>query len=227
MFARIARRYDRTNDLLSLGVHRAWRHKVVRAAALPEGGAVLDVCCGTGDVAFACAQSAAARVVGVDFCAEMLEHTRRKGGTQHRPRFVAGDALALPFADGQFDAATVAFGIRNVADPVAGLREMARVCRAGGRVVVLEFCRPRVPLFGSLYRGYFTHVMPRLGALLSGDRAGAYRYLQRTVDAFPERGAFVALMQAAGLTEVSFATVSCGIACVYRGLVPRLGPGGA
>ena len=218
LFARIATRYDRTNDVLSLGLHRNWRRHVVQQAGVSAGSLVLDVCCGTGDVAIALA-NAGATVVGVDFCAEMLEPARRKGRALSRPRYVAGDALALPFPDRHFDVATVAFGIRNVADPVAGLREMARVCRPGGRVVVLEFCRPRVPILGALYRSYFKNVMPRLGALISGDRDGAYRYLQETVDAFPERAAFLELMRTAGLSDLSFASVSCGIAGIYRGVV--------
>lgn len=217
LFARIARRYDLTNDVLSFGIHRTWRRHVVRAAGVGPGASVLDVCCGTGDVAFAL-RAAGAEVVGVDFCAPMLAPAKAKGHATQRPRFVAGDALALPFADGMFDAVTVAFGIRNVADPRAGLREMARVCRPGGRVVVLEFCRPRAPVFGALYRGYFRNVMPRVGAWLSGDREGAYRYLQETVEAFPEREAFLALMREVGLCNVGFTEVSCGIASVYRGV---------
>ncbi|HLU40242.1 MAG TPA: ubiquinone/menaquinone biosynthesis methyltransferase [Planctomycetota bacterium] len=219
LFARVASRYDLTNDVLSLGVHRAWRRRVVRAARVGVGDRVLDVCCGTGDVALAL-RATGARVVGVDFCMPMLARAAAKA-TGTGIRYAAGDALRLPFPDATFDAATVAFGVRNLADPCAGLREMVRVCRPGGRVVVLEFCRPRVPVVATLYGCYFRNVMPRLGAWVSGDRHGAYRYLQRTVEAFPERDAFLAWMRAAGLRDPGYTTVSFGIAAVYAGTVPE------
>jgi demethylmenaquinone methyltransferase/2-methoxy-6-polyprenyl-1,4-benzoquinol methylase len=224
MFARVARRYDRTNDVLSLGLHRTWRRRVVAAASLAAGDAALDVCCGTGDVALALA-GAGARVTAVDFCREMLA----LAGGKVRARgahvdLAAADALRLPFPDGSFAAATVAFGIRNVADPVQALREMRRVCHPGGRVVVLEFSRPRVPGFGAAYRLWFTRVVPHLGALVSGDRGGAYGYLQRSVDAFPDGGAFLALMRAAGLQDLGCRRVSLGVAAVYPGVVLAVRP---
>lgn len=213
LFAAIARRYDLANDVLSLGVHRLWRRRLVRSAGVRPGMTALDVCCGTGDLALAL-RRAGASVVGADFCPEMLVLAASKAPTA--ARFVVGDTLRLPFPDASFDLVTVAFGIRNVADPTAGLREMARVCRPGGRVVVLEFCRPRLPLFSSLYGFYFRKVMPRLGAMVSGDRAGAYRYLQATVAVFPERESFLALMRDAGLTEARQDVLSLGIACIYQ-----------
>ncbi len=219
MFGKIAGRYDLTNDVLSLGIHRRWRRRLVRRAAVGPGVRALDVCCGTGDLAFAL-RDAGAAVIGADFCAPMVAAAARKGGRGTPVAFLVGDTLRLPFADATFDLATVAFGIRNVADPRAGLAEMARVCRPGGRVFVLEFCHPRVPLVGAAYRVYFRDVLPRLGALVSGDRSGAYRYLQQSVDAFPEREAFLQTMHAAGLVDASFELVSCGIAAIYAGRVP-------
>lgn len=216
LFAAIARRYDRTNDVLSFGVHRLWRRRLLRLADPGPGTRVLDVCSGTGDVALAFAR-AGAQVTGVDFCAPMLRLARSKAAGDGGPRFAVGDALALPFPTASFDVVTVAFGIRNVANPTAGLREMHRVCRPGGRVLVLEFSRPRVPVFAPLYGFYFRSILPRLGALVSGDRAGAYRHLQRTVAAFPERERFLALMTAAGLREVQHEVLGLGIACIYRG----------
>ena len=218
MFGKIAGRYDLTNDVLSLGIHRRWRRRLVRRAAVAPGMRALDVCCGTGDLSFAL-RAAGADVVGADFCAPMVAEAARKATHRAPVPFLVGDALCLPFAAASFDLVTVAFGIRNVADPRAGLAEMARVARPGGAVVVLEFCHPRVPLVGAAYRFYFRDVLPRLGALVSGDRDGAYRYLQRSVDAFPEREAFLDVMRDAGLVEPRFELVSCGIAAIYSGRV--------
>lgn len=160
MFAGVAPRYDRANRLLSLGVDRLWRRAVVRAASTGPGMRVLDVCAGTGDLAFAFARSGA-EVIGSDFCPEMLRGTRRKRGAggARGPEFVAADTLRLPFPADHFDVASVAFGIRNVADPVAAMAEMGRVVVPGGRVFVLEFARPRIPVFGPLYLLYFRRVL--------------------------------------------------------------------
>ncbi|MBM4061566.1 MAG: bifunctional demethylmenaquinone methyltransferase/2-methoxy-6-polyprenyl-1,4-benzoquinol methylase UbiE [Planctomycetes bacterium] len=223
MFAEVAPGYDRANRALSFGVDRWWRRRAVRMVGLRPGERGLDVCCGTGDLAFAL-QAAGAAVTGTDFCAPMLaiagQKARRRNERGGGPaRLVAADALALPFADHCFDFATVAFGIRNLSDPVAGLREMARVVRPGGRIVVLEFCRPRLPVLGALYRFYFGRVLPRLGGWISGARNGAYRYLHDSVMAFPERGDFLALMQRAGLQRPRLCLLTGGIAALYRGEV--------
>jgi len=219
MFAEVADGYDRANRVLSLGVDQRWRRRAVAVAALRAGESVLDVCSGTGDLALLMARHGA-RVVGADFCAPMLRHARRKAaGAEAPPRFLAGDALALPFANAAFDLCTVAFGIRNVEDPVAALREMARVTKPGGRVVVLEFCRPRVPLFAHAYLFYFRRVLPTLGRWISGASNGAYRYLPDSVMTFPERAAFLELMARAGLRAPRQAILSGGIAALYRGEV--------
>lgn len=214
MFARVAPRYDRANRVLSLGVDVLWRRKTVRVAAVRPGERALDVCAGTGDLTLAL-QAAGARAVGADFCAPMIARAGAKAVTAGVP-FVVADALALPFVDRAFDLATVAFGIRNVADPVAGLREMARVVRPGGRVVVLEFCRPRLPLLGAAYLFYFRRVLPRLGEWISGAGNGAYQYLPDSVMAFPERDQFCALMRQAGLQAPTCTILTGGIAAIYR-----------
>jgi demethylmenaquinone methyltransferase / 2-methoxy-6-polyprenyl-1,4-benzoquinol methylase len=218
MFAEVAPGYDRTNRALSLGIDVWWRKKTVALVDLQAGERGLDVCSGTGDLAFAL-QRAGASMVGADFCPPMLAHTQRKGSAGSRPLFLAADAQSLPFPDARFDFATVAFGIRNVSDPVAALREMARVVRPGGRIVVLEFTKPRVPLLGAAYRFYFRRVLPRLGAMLSGAKNDAYRYLHDSVMAFPEREQFLALMTTAGLRAPRLVLLTGGIAAIYRGEV--------
>jgi demethylmenaquinone methyltransferase/2-methoxy-6-polyprenyl-1,4-benzoquinol methylase len=220
MFAEVAPGYDRANRALSLGIDVWWRRCTVRTAGVRAGERGLDVCAGTGDLSLAL-QRAGARVIGADFCAPMLVRAVAKAArSPDPPRFLAADALELPFADGAFDFATVAFGIRNVANPVAALRELRRVVRPGGRVVVLEFARPRVPLLGAAYRFYFRAVLPRLGALVAGARNGAYRYLHDSVMAFPEREQFLALLRDAGFAAARMRLLTGGIAAVYRGEVP-------
>ena len=222
MFARVADRYDRANHTLSLGIDVLWRRAAVRLAELVPGERVLDVCAGTGDLTLSIARSGG-RAVGSDFCPEMLAWARRKGArleARDRPTYVAADTLRLPFEDDAFDLATVAFGIRNVTDPVAGLREMARVVRPGGRIVVLEFTKPRLPLVRGTYLFYFRRVLPRLGRWISGDRGGAYDYLPESVMSFPEREAFLDLMRDAGLGSPRARVLTCGIASVYRAEVP-------
>ena len=219
MFARVAPRYDRANHLLSMGIDHGWRRAAVRFAELQPGERVLDTCCGTGDLALALTR-AGGEVVGTDFCPEMLTHAVTKSRAAGAPRWLAADTMRLPFADDSFDLATVAFGIRNVEDPVAGLREMGRVVRPGGRVLVLEFCRPRLPGLRQAYLLYFRRVLPRLGRWISGDTEGAYDYLPDSVMKFPERGAFLELMSDAGLESPRMRLLSGGIAALYRAEIP-------
>ena len=222
MFAAVAPRYDLVNRVLSLGIDQGWRRAAARWTGVGQGGRVLDVCAGTGDLACALA-ARGARVCGSDFTPEMLQLAQRKRvpARATAPFWLAGDTMHLPFRSASFDAATVAFGIRNVADPVQGLREMGRVVRPGGTVVVLEFCKPRLPLVAGLYGLYFRQVVPRLGRWLSGERLGAYSYLPASVAAFPEREAFLQLLRDAGLESPEQRVLTLGIAALYRAAVPR------
>ena len=159
--------------------------------------------------------------IGADFCRPMLDLAVAKSAAGAGTGFVAADTLRLPFRSGVFDLVTVAFGVRNLADPEAGLREMARVLRPGGRMLVLEFCRPRVPLLGPLYMFYFRHLLPRLGSWISGDREGAYRYLTKSVLAFPEREQFIAMMERAGLPAPGFKLLTGGVVAIYSAQLSR------
>lgn len=219
MFSRIAGRYDLLNRTLSLGIDQRWRRRVVREAGDVRDLVVADICTGTGDLAVAFAR-AGARVVGVDFTHPMLLRAPGKLRPGDQPtRFVQGDALQLPLPDDSADLATVAFGIRNVADRVAGLAEMARVVRPGGRVLVLEFTTPRGGPFAWIYRTYFTRALPMVGRLVSRDRE-AYEYLPRTVLAWPQPEAFAQEFREVGLVECGFARLTQGIACLHWGRVP-------
>jgi demethylmenaquinone methyltransferase/2-methoxy-6-polyprenyl-1,4-benzoquinol methylase len=218
MFASIARSYDRANQVLSLGLHHRWRAAAVRLSGAGPGDRILDCATGTGDlaIAFRGAVGAGGEVVGVDFCAEILALAPGKAARRRASvRFEVADVLALPFRDASFDVASIAFGIRNVDDPARGLAEMARVVRPGGRVVVLEFGQPGGALFGPVFRWYSRHVIPRVGGLLSGDRA-AYEYLDRTASRFPAGDDFAALLRATGtVRSVAARRLSGGVAFVY------------
>ena len=219
MFAGIAGRYDLLNHLLSGNVDKLWRRRVARSlqSSLVEGARVLDVACGTGDLSLVLARAGAAQVVGLDFCRPMLEIARRKAEADSRAvPFVEGDALRLPFADETFDAATIAFGLRNLAGVSEGLRELRRILRPGGRLAVLEFSSPVVPGFRALFRFYFERVLPRVGGLVSGSR-GAYEYLPDSVSWFPDQKRLAALMREAGFENVSYRNLTGGIAALHTG----------
>ena len=220
MFASIAPRYDAANELLSLGVHRGWRRAAVRLSQAAEGQSVLDCATGTGDLAleFKRKVSAAGEVIGTDFCAEMLEAAPGKAARAGLSiEFAVADVLSLPYQDARFDVASIAFGIRNVDDPLQCLRELGRVVKPGGRVVVLEFGQPR-GAFGALFRIYSKGVMPLLGGLVTGNRA-AYQYLPRTAAQFPAGDKFLALMREANcFTACSAHPLTFGTAFVYVGV---------
>jgi len=227
MFSAIAPRYDLLNRLLSLSIDQHWRRKVV--SLLPpatNGLPVLDVCTGTGDLAILYARRyPGTRVVGADFCAPMLEIARHKAEKAAvQVEFREADALSLPFPDESFQATMVAFGLRNVADTDAGLRELARVTAPGGQVAVLEFSTPNVPLIRSGYLLYFQRVLPWIGQRISPNRLEAYSYLPESVLAFPEREALARRMEAAGLRDVAIHRLTFGVATLYLGRKPTFEP---
>ena len=219
MFAAIAPSYDLNNRVHSLGRDQAWRRAAVDAAQVVPGDIVLDVACGTGDLAMAFAAGRAGKVIGVDFTVEMLEVAARKlTGATSLPFYYAGDAMRLPIADEAVDVVSIAFGIRNVTGPGAAASEFHRVLRPGGRVVVLEFSMPGNALLRCLYSFYFHRVMPRSAALIAGDRNGAYRYLPRSVNTFLDRSQTVAMLQDAGFADVTVRPLTFGIAAIYSGV---------
>jgi demethylmenaquinone methyltransferase/2-methoxy-6-polyprenyl-1,4-benzoquinol methylase len=221
MFAGIAPRYDILNLLLSAGRDRYWRRRAVAQAELPPGGLAVDVCTGTADVALQLARQfpSAKSIVGVDFCLPMLRLGADKVarvGLADRITLHAASAEALPFADDTFDAATIAFGIRNVTDRRRGLAELSRVLRPGGRGIVLEFATPEGRFFGRLYGFYFHRVLPWIGGLISGNR-DAYRYLPASVSGFPSPRELVVLMEEVGFHDVRFRPLSGGIVTLHVG----------
>ncbi len=218
MFSQVAPRYDLLNRLLSARLDVSWRRQAAEALRLAPGARVLDLCSGTGDQALAVRRRHRARVAAGDFCLPMLALARAKFAAVEPPRPAnrAGDALDLPFADGLFDAATVSFGLRNVADLHLALGEIRRVLKPRGELVVLEFALPRARPLNAAYRFYFQRVLPAMGRALS-HRPSAYRYLPDSVDRFPQREGFLAALTAAGFDEISWQDLSLGIVCLYRG----------
>ncbi len=225
MFAEIAPRYDFLNHLLSGSLDRLWRRRAVRevesATDDRSQGPLLDLCCGTGDQARALIRSNR-RVMAADFCLPMLARARDKFGRLNgrRPSAIAADALLLPFAASRFSAVTISFGVRNMADLDRGLEAVTAVLAPGGRLVVLEFAIPRLPVLRPLYLLYLRRVLPLIGRLLS-PRGSAYGYLSDSVLEFPQRQEFVARLEAAGLEEGSWRDLSAGTVCLYTASKPR------
>ena len=225
MFGSIAARYDLLNHLLSGNIDKRWRRLVAKAlfAVLSNRNArVLDVACGTGDLSLTLYQTGEARIVGLDFCRPMLNiaasKASRSGSTVP---FIEGDALDLPFGDCSFEAATIAFGLRNLASVEAGFKELRRVLKPGGRLAVLEFSKPKTPVLRSLFKFYFTKLLPLLGGLISGSKS-AYEYLPDSVARFPDQHQLAAIMTDAGFEEVSFENLTGGIAALHLGTRPLL-----
>jgi len=219
MFDRIAPRYDLLNRVMTAGLDRRWREAAAAAADVAAGEAALDVCTGTGDLAFALRRrvTASGRVVGADFAENMLARARAKAADRgEQVEFVQADALALPFPDDEFDGATVAFGIRNVSDLGKGIAEMVRVVRPGGRVVILEITTPRH--LRRFYQLWFDRAVPLLGKLLGRDGA-AYGYLPASVKRFPEPPQLAAAMSGAGLDDVRWQLFAGGIVALHYGRV--------
>jgi demethylmenaquinone methyltransferase / 2-methoxy-6-polyprenyl-1,4-benzoquinol methylase len=209
MFDRIAPVYDAMNRVMTAGLDQRWRRATARAVVRP-GDSVLDACCGTGDLALAAARKGG-RVTGLDFSARMLERARRKGPAVE---WVEGDLLALPFADGSFDAATVGFGVRNVEDLELGLRELRRVLRAGGRLGILEITQPRGAL-APFYRVWFDRIVPLLGRALPG--GSAYTYLPASVRRFPGTDELARMLEDIGFRDVRYRTFAAGIVALHTG----------
>jgi demethylmenaquinone methyltransferase/2-methoxy-6-polyprenyl-1,4-benzoquinol methylase len=222
MFDRIAARYDRLNRLLSAGVDRRWRRLAASALALPRRGRVLDLATGTCDLALAVLERwPDAEVIGIDPSSAMLRLGKLKAACagNERLRLAGADAQRLPFADQVFDSACIAFGIRNLPDRMRGLGEIRRVVRPGGRVAVLELTEPGRGALGRLARLHVHHVVPRIGALLSG--APEYRYLERSIAAFPPAATFANSMVASGLRVLAVERLTLGVCHLFVAEVPR------
>jgi demethylmenaquinone methyltransferase/2-methoxy-6-polyprenyl-1,4-benzoquinol methylase len=219
MFDRIAPRYDLLNRVLSGGTDVRWRRRAVDFLEIPPPARVLDLCTGTADLLIeSLGRDPRNTGLGVDLSLGMLARGAsklRRGGYAARAALALADGERLPVREGRFDGALVAFGIRNVADPVAAMREVRRALRPGGRLVVLEFSMPG-GVFGMAYRFYFRRVLPRLGGLVSGD-ASAYAYLPASVARFPSPDAFARLVAEAGFVDVRWRALTGGIACLHRG----------
>jgi demethylmenaquinone methyltransferase/2-methoxy-6-polyprenyl-1,4-benzoquinol methylase len=223
MFDQIAKRYDLLNRLMSFGIDKIWRKQLL--AALPAHGHLLDVATGTADVAIAIArQDSAISVTGLDPSVGMLEVGVKKVHTLGLKKQIAlevGDAQNMPYSDNQFSGACISFGIRNVPDRALGLKEMVRVTEPGGQVVVLELSEPKGGIMARLAKFHVHHVVPFLGALISGNKE--YRYLQKSIQAFPEASSFVHMMEQAGLVNVTAKRLTFGTAHLYVGHVPNIG----
>ncbi len=221
MFHQIAPRYDAMNHLLSMNIDRYWRWRAVRRLRIEAGVPILDTCTGTGDLAIAIQRRSppSVEVIGSDFCYAMLEFAAKKKSTATRVEFIEADSQALPFADQTFGCVTVAFGLRNVADTDQGIREMVRVCRPGGQVLILEFSQPRIWGLRQIYGYYFLNVLPRIGQWFARNDKSAYRYLPESVGQFPDGQALADRLIAAGLTDVRFTPLTFGVATIYEGTV--------
>jgi len=217
MFAGIAHRYDFLNHFLSISIDRHWRNLAVakvRELVPSPAPLCLDVCSGTGDLAIALRRALAAAVVATDFCHPML--TRAAHKERSIPNIEA-DALKLPFRDASFDALTIAFGLRNLEDPIRGLSEFHRLVRPRGPVVILEFSKPVIPVIRQVFGFYFRHILPRLGGIISGD-SDAYQYLHDSVVRFPNQKELMELMRAVGFQNVDYRNLSGGIAALHWGI---------
>lgn len=221
MFSGIAGKYDLLNHLLSLNIDKSWRRRVRKRLADVldrEDATVLDVACGTGDLSLELKHDAKAKVIGTDFCRPMLAIAAEKSKDLSIP-YIEADAMSLPLASDSFDAVTIAFGLRNLPNVDNGLRELHRILKPGGRLVVLEFSSPIVPGFRQLFNFYFGNVLPRIGGIVSGSRA-AYTYLPASVKKFPDQKALSAKFKEVGFDQVEYENLTGGIAAIHTGVKP-------
>lgn len=221
MFEAIAPRYDLTNRVLTAGADEGWRRRALAALAVPPGGHVLDLCCGTGDIAFHLVRTdPGLTVTGADFCEPMLEGARRRAEREDprgRTTFVRADALALPFTDGSFDGAVMGFALRNVADIAAALREARRILKPGARFVNLDMSKAPNAAYRRLFNLYFYHVVPIVGGLVGGSMA-AYRYLPNSLTHHPDADELARHFRSAGFSEVGYVRLAGGAIAVHSGV---------
>jgi demethylmenaquinone methyltransferase/2-methoxy-6-polyprenyl-1,4-benzoquinol methylase len=223
-FNRIARRYDLSNDAISLGMHRFWKQKAVKALEIRPDGNYLDVCCGTGDLTERMAKSLSSggKVVGIDFSCNMIDAAQTRWNRANRSAqasqvvFLEGDALKLPFVENQFDGAVISFGLRNLTDYAKGLTEMARVVKSGGKVVNLDLGRPENWLFKPAYYFYFCNIVPLIGQLLQNDRE-AYTYLPKSLDTYPQPAGITQLFSQVGLADIRYIPLAMGSVALHVG----------
>ncbi|WP_374031320.1 bifunctional demethylmenaquinone methyltransferase/2-methoxy-6-polyprenyl-1,4-benzoquinol methylase UbiE [Bdellovibrio bacteriovorus] len=221
MFSKVAANYDKGNNVLSMGIHHLWRKKLVKYSGAKAGDQVLDCATGTGDLAIEFKKTVGTgAVTGTDFCAEMLIPAPGKAKERGLDiTFEQADVTQLQYADKGFDVCSISFGIRNVGDPVKALKEMARVTRPGGKVMVLEFGQVNIPVFGALYNFYSQNILPKIGGIVTGQKE-AYEYLQKSSAAFPCREGFLDLMKESGsYSKMEYITLTGGIAYIYKGTV--------
>lgn len=225
MFSKIANKYDQANSVLSLGVHHLWRKELVKWSELSPDSSVLDCATGTGDLAieFKKAGGSKSKVVGTDFCPEMLAEAEKKiRGQGINIKFEQADAMSLPYLSQSFDITSISFGIRNVANTKAALTELARVTKPGGKVMILEFGQVNLPLIRTAYNFYSEKILPKLGGWVSGQNE-AYNYLQKSSRVFPCREDFAAVMNETGaFSKIEWKPLSYGIAYLYKGTVKPL-----
>lgn len=221
LFNNIASHYDFLNHFLSFGIDKYWRRKMIHIISHISETKILDVACGTGDCSIEAVKQGAKQVIGIDISDEMLKiatHKAEKKLLSNKLQFISGSALQIPFDNQSFDVVMVAFGVRNFANLEKGLKEIYRVLRKNGIVVILEFSMPTNVFFGWIYRIYFYHILPFFGGVISGNKK-AYQYLAQSVTAFPQRDEFLKILSNCGFQSVKKIKLSCGIAHLYLGTV--------
>ncbi|MCC5915911.1 MAG: bifunctional demethylmenaquinone methyltransferase/2-methoxy-6-polyprenyl-1,4-benzoquinol methylase UbiE [Cryomorphaceae bacterium] len=222
MFDNIAHSYDRLNHILSLGIDKGWRRKLLKMAQKGKSEKILDVATGTGDLAIALSKLNPKKIIGVDISNGMLEIGRKKVAKrvlEKQIELIYGDSENLPFEDNSFDLVTVAFGVRNFENLEKGMREMLRVLKPGGQILVLEFSQPETFPFAHIYKFYFKYILPGVGRLLSKD-ASAYTYLPASVEAFPYGKNFTDVMDKCGYKNNAIKKLTLGVASIYKGVKP-------